>query len=114
MKYLKILAIDVIGNKDGKYKYMISVSEADCTGCGLCVQACPGKAGNKALKLTTPTYEEQDRVDKLFETHQNDQVIDKFTIKGSQLCNPRFEFSGACAGWGETPYIKLLTQTFVT
>ena len=102
--------ITLLGNSE--YKYEIIISEADCTGCGLCVQACPGKAGNKALELTTPTYEEQDRVDKLFETHQNDQVMDKFTIKGSQLCNPRFEFSGACAGCGETPYIKLLTQLY--
>lgn len=102
--------INLLGNNE--YKYEILISEADCTGCGLCVKACPGKAGNKALELTSPSYNEQDRVSKLFEHHQNAQIIDKFTIKGSQLCNPRFEFSGACAGCGETPYIKLLTQLY--
>ena len=95
-----------------EYNYKIVVSEADCTGCGLCISACPGMKGSKALELKEATYENQDEINDLFENHHNDQVIDKFMINGSQLRRPRFCFSGACAGCGETPYIKLLTQLF--
>lgn len=104
--------ISLIGDKDGKYKYIISVSEADCTGCGLCVNICPGKGGAKALELGTPDEKRQRLANTLFNFYQNPKVIDKFTIKGSQLEKPCFEFSGACAGCGETPYIKLLTQLY--
>ena len=102
--------ITLLVNKE--YNYKIVVSEADCTGCGLCVNACPGIKGNKALELSEATYENQDKVNELFENHINDQVVDKFMVNGSQLRKPRFCFSGACAGCGETPYIKLLTQLF--
>ena len=102
--------ITLLVNKE--YNYKIVVSEADCTGCGLCINACPGMRGNKALELKEATYENQDKVNELFENHINDQVIDKFMVNGSQLCKPRFCFSGACSGCGETPYIKLLTQLY--
>ena len=102
--------ITLLVNKE--YNYKIVVSEADCTGCGLCVNACPGMKGNKALELKEATYENQEKVNELFESHINDQVIDKYMVNGSQLRKPRFCFSGACAGCGETPYIKLLTQLF--
>ncbi len=95
-----------------EYHYMIVVSERDCLGCGLCVSVCPGKQGNKALTLGKPTYESDDKVNRLFNNYTNPDVFDKFTIKGSQLIKPKFEFSGACAGCGETAYIKLLTQLF--
>lgn len=104
--------ITLIGDKDGKYKYMISVSEADCTGCGACINICPGKSGNKALAFGSTDLKRQRLANTLFNFYKNPQVADKFTIKGSQLQKPRFEFSGACAGCGETSYIKLLTQLY--
>lgn len=103
--------IALIGGSD-KYKFLISVSEADCTGCGLCVSVCPGKNGEKALKMGNPSLKRQRLANTLFNFYKNPEVFDKFTIKGSQLEKPKFEFSGACSGCGETPYIKLLTQLF--
>ena len=102
--------ITLLVNKE--YNYKIVVSEADCTGCGLCISACPGMKGVKALEFKEATYENQSVVNELFENHINDQVVDKYMVNGSQLRKPRFCFSGACAGCGEAPYIKLLTQLF--
>lgn len=103
--------ISLLGG-DGKYKYLISVSLADCTGCGLCIAACPGKNGEKALAFGEKEAKEQRLANTLFNFYKNPQLYDKFTIKGSQLEKPQFEFSGACSGCGETPYLKLLTQLF--
>ncbi len=94
---------------DPSKNFTIKVSTDDCTGCGLCVNACPGKMGNKALEMSN--YYESD-VSEIFDNHINPKIIDKFTIKGSQFEKPLFEFSGACSGCGETPYVKLLTQLF--
>lgn len=104
--------IALIGEENSKYKYIISVSEADCTGCGACIEVCPGKGGEKALTFGSPSIKKQKLANTLFNFYKNPQNYDKFTIKGSQLNEPKFEFSGACAGCGETPYIKLLTQLF--
>ena len=104
--------ITLIGDTDSKYKYVISVSEEDCTGCGACVEVCPGKGGNKALKMGEKNVRRQVLANTLFNAYKNPEIMDKFTIKGSQLQKPRFEFSGACAGCGETAYLKLLTQLF--
>ncbi len=104
--------IELIGDDDGKYRYIISVSEADCTGCGLCLNVCPGKRGEKALEFGSTNLKRQILANTLFNFHNNPEMLDAFTIKGSQLRKPKFEFSGACAGCGETPYIKLLTQLF--
>ena len=95
-----------------KYHFIISVSERDCTGCGLCINACPGKQGKKALEFGEVEEEKVNEAKKLFESHKNPEVMSKFTIKGSQLEKPKFEFSGACAGCGEAAYIKLLTQLY--
>ena len=95
-----------------EYYYLISVSEADCTGCGLCVKICPGKNGKKALYLGNYDEEKQKEADQYFTGYENPQKFPKFTIKGSQLETPKFAFSGACAGCGETAYIKLLTQLY--
>ncbi len=99
------------------YKFAISVSVLDCQGCGSCVNVCPGKKGEKAL--TMKNMESQLEAQKLFdygvEIGYPDEVVAKFketTVKGSQFKQPLLEFSGACAGCGETPYAKLATQLF--
>ncbi len=99
------------------YKFAISISTLDCTGCGSCVNVCPGKKGEKALSMQL--LEEQLDAQKLFdygvEIGNPDEVVEKFkptTVKGSQFKKPLLEFSGACAGCGETPYAKLATQLF--
>ena len=102
--------IPAIGND--KYHYLISVSEADCTGCGLCIKTCPGKNGKKALDFGEVEPSKIKEAKELFEHHQNPEIMSKFTIKGSQFQKPKFAFSGACAGCGEAAYIKLLTQLF--
>ena len=96
-----------------EYNFVIEVSEADCTSCGLCINACLGKGGEKALSFGKYDEEKQKEAQKLFEKYENPKgLFDKFTIKGSQFEKTKFEFSGSCAGCGETPYIKLLTQLF--
>ncbi|HAB94839.1 MAG TPA: pyruvate:ferredoxin (flavodoxin) oxidoreductase, partial [Lachnospiraceae bacterium] len=102
------------------YKFAIVVSSLDCTGCGSCANVCPGKKGNKALSMMRleegmkqPNEQAAFNVAVTFEPKQD--VIDKFketTVKGSQFKQPLLEFSGACAGCGETPYAKLVTQLF--
>ncbi len=89
-------------------KYSIKISEKDCTGCGLCASVCPGKMGNKALEMV----EKSDRTSIDFTSIKSINPLSKTTIKGVSLQKPLFEFSGACAGCGQTPYIKLLTQIF--
>ncbi|MBE6149061.1 MAG: pyruvate:ferredoxin (flavodoxin) oxidoreductase [Firmicutes bacterium] len=96
----KAIGKPVIGNDD--YNFFVGISNLDCTSCGLCVNICPTHA------LTMEENVEPTNV--LFDIYENPQLFSKYTIKGSQLEKPRFEFSGACAGCGETPYIKLLTQ----
>jgi len=91
--------------------WSILISKEDCTGCGLCTRICPGKGGNKALILTdkeTTTELEKET----FNNHINKSGMPINTVKGSQLNKSLFEFHGACAGCGETAYIKLLTQLF--
>ena len=102
--------------KDKDYKFTVGVSLPDCTGCGLCSEVCPGKAGAKALvmKMKTELKEEREAEYKyLFnEVKDKKDVMPTNTVKGSQFVRPKFEFPGACAGCGETPYLKLLTQLF--
>ena len=101
---------------DGKeYNYTIGISLPDCTGCGLCVSICPGKKNNKALTfdvISKLKETKQEDYDYLFNNVTYKDVLDKYTVKGSQFREPKFQFSGACAGCGETPYLKLLTQLF--
>ena len=102
--------------KDQDLKYTIGISIPDCTGCSLCSEVCPGKKGAKALvmkakeELYADKKEEEYRY--LFEEVTEKNVMPTNTVKGSQFKTPKFEFSGACAGCGETPYLKLLTQLF--
>ncbi len=98
------------------YYYTISVSVDDCTGCGVCVDVCPGKKGNKALEMVP--FEEEEEKQTLFDWldkevgYKTDLVDTKKTLKNSQFARPLFEFHGACPGCGETPYIKLVTQLY--
>jgi len=102
--------IPYLMNKE--YNYQIMVSEVDCTECGLCIEECPGKAGNKALEFGPVDKELQKYANNYFLSHENPESLNKFTIPGASLCKPKFEFSGACAGCGETPYINLITRLF--
>ena len=102
--------------KDQKLKYTIAVDYKNCTGCGLCSKICPGKKGEKALtmKNSNKLDKEKNRKDikYLFNDVKEHAVLPINTLKGSQFVKPKFEFSGACAGCGQTPYLKLLTQLF--
>ena len=93
-------------------KYTMGVSTLDCTSCGSCVASCP-KSG-KALKMVPAHEVSLDQTGWNFLTGVKEKTsrVDKFTLKGSQFKQPLVEFNGACAGCGETPYIKLLTQMF--
>ncbi|NLK28254.1 MAG: pyruvate:ferredoxin (flavodoxin) oxidoreductase [Clostridiales bacterium] len=100
-----------------EYEFAITVSVLDCTGCGSCANVCPGKKGNKALvmKPLDTQREEQKSFDYGISLDEKPEVAEKFketTVKGSQFNQPLLEFSGACAGCGETPYAKLVTQLF--
>ena len=100
----------LLANKE--YTYQVLVSEVDCTECGLCIEECPGKNGKKALEFGPVDLENQRKANEYFNNYENPEVLNKFTIPGASLCKPRFEFSGACAGCGETPYLKMLSQLF--
>ena len=102
--------LPLLANKE--YTYQVLVSEVDCTECGLCINECPGKNGKKALEFGPADLEQQNKVNEYFNNYENPEILNKFTIVGSSLCKPRFEFSGACAGCGETPYINLITRLY--
>ena len=94
------------------YYYIVSASVADCTGCGVCAKVCPGMRGEKALVMDKLDPNEQEVFDYLDKNIKPKNLGNKFTVKNSQFNKPKFAFSGACAGCGETAYIKLLTQLF--
>ena len=107
--------IDMIGMPG--MKFAITVSAYDCTGCGSCANVCPGKKGEKALVMANMEENAgcQTGFDFGREIPVKPEVVAKFkenTVKGSQFKQPLLEFSGACAGCGETPYAKLITQLF--
>jgi pyruvate-ferredoxin/flavodoxin oxidoreductase len=101
-------------------KYTVQVAPEDCTGCGVCVEYCPAKdktdASRKAINMTPqqPLRESESKNFAFFLNLPNPDrtVFEQDSIKNSQLLQPLFEFSGACAGCGETPYIKLMSQLF--
>ncbi len=107
--YIRSRAMKAIGMDN--YYFIIGISVSDCTGCGVCIKTCPGLKNKKALVMDDINYNEQE-VFNYLEKNVTKKDINKFTIKGSQFIKPKFEFSGACAGCGETAYIKLLTQLF--
>lgn len=94
-------------------EYRIQVSPLDCTGCGNCADICPAKVKALTMEPIDTQMKEQDNwtysVDKV---SIKDNLMDKNSVKGSQFAQPYLEFSGACAGCGETPYAKTVTQLF--
>jgi len=109
----KVESIPSIIPKDTNYA--IGISYKDCTGCGVCVNACPGKAGNKALEMKPYDKEQfkQQEFDYLEKNNLNEEKkLPVINVKNISLEEPKFEFSGACAGCGETPYLTNLTRMF--
>ena len=98
------------------YEFKIQVSPLDCMGCGVCANVCPGMKGNKALEMVPlASIAEQEEINYEYSEQLPEADLSKFnknTVKGSQFSKPLFEFSGACAGCGETPYVKVITQLF--
>jgi len=96
------------------YKYKIQVSVLDCTGCGVCVEVCPSKEKSLVMKTIGTQFDEIDKWNYMHDKvgYKDDVVAKDKTVKNSQFAQPLFEFSGACAGCGETPYIKTITQLF--
>ncbi|MGA2480856.1 MAG: pyruvate:ferredoxin (flavodoxin) oxidoreductase, partial [Spirochaetia bacterium] len=116
-------SVDAKGKEFEGKKFTIQVSSLDCTGCGVCVSACPAfkkvngeKTDRKAINMS-PQLPLKDQEAENFEfflslPDVDPKLIKRNTIKGSQLIAPMFEFSGACAGCGETPYVKLMSQLY--
>ncbi|MBQ5728662.1 MAG: pyruvate:ferredoxin (flavodoxin) oxidoreductase, partial [Mailhella sp.] len=108
------VTIDAAGKEAKGLKFRIQVYAEDCLGCGSCANICPAKEG--ALNMKPLETQKADQVANLAFATANisikDDVFARDTLKGSQFCQPLLEFSGACAGCGETPYVKLITQLF--
>jgi len=95
--------------------YSLGISYKDCTGCGVCVNTCPGKAGKKALEMKP--YNKEEHNQKVFDYLEKNNLNEEkklpvVNVKNISLNEPKFEFSGACAGCGETPYLTNLTRMF--
>ncbi len=95
-----------------KYMYRMQVDPLDCQGCGVCVTACPAKEKALAMKPLDTQMGEQDNWDFSLALSYKENPMDKYSVKGSQFEQPLLEFSGACAGCGETAYAKLMTQLY--
>ncbi|HVP18837.1 MAG TPA: pyruvate:ferredoxin (flavodoxin) oxidoreductase, partial [Spirochaetia bacterium] len=116
-------SVDARGKEFAGLKYTVQVSSLDCTGCGVCVTACPAyrkvdgqKTDRKAVNMA-PQLPIRDQEARNFEfflslPDVDPKYIKRNSVKGSQLIAPLFEFSGACAGCGETPYVKLMSQLY--
>ncbi len=109
-------SVDAVGKELKGLKFTVQVAPEDCTGCGSCVHVCPGKKKVKALKMSLfePLREQEVENYKFFlDLPETDpSKYKRHSLKGSQFVRPLFEYSGACLGCGETPYIKLVTQMF--
>jgi pyruvate-ferredoxin/flavodoxin oxidoreductase len=107
--------LDAKGKDVAGLKYKIQISPMDCTGCGVCAETCPSKEKALVMKPLGTQEKEQAAFDYMMEnvSYKTDSILDaKASLKNSQFAQPLFEFSGACGGCGETPYIKLITQLY--
>ncbi|MCJ7617672.1 MAG: pyruvate:ferredoxin (flavodoxin) oxidoreductase, partial [Desulfobacterales bacterium] len=105
--------IKTVGKELKGYNFRMQVNTLDCMGCGNCADICPAKKKALVMKPIEPQTEAQVPNHKFaLEVPVRDNLIKRDSIKGSQFCQPLLEFSGACAGCGETPYAKLITQLF--
>ncbi|TEB12516.1 pyruvate:ferredoxin (flavodoxin) oxidoreductase [Pelotomaculum propionicicum] len=105
--------LKAVGKQLEGYTYRMQVSPLDCMGCGVCVDVCPAKTKALVMKdFESQAAAQTDNWEYAMTIPIRDNLWDKYTVKGSQFCQPLLEFSGACAGCGETPYVKLLTQLF--
>lgn len=113
---MQVPGLKAIGKQFAGMSFRIQVNVLDCLGCSNCVDICPGNKQGKALvmKPIETQYAEQENWDKLVkEVKSKAHLVDvKSNVKNSQFATPLFEFSGACAGCGETPYVKLISQLF--
>jgi pyruvate-ferredoxin/flavodoxin oxidoreductase len=108
-----ISLLDARGKGLEGLSFKIQLSPLDCTGCGNCAQVCPAKEKALVMKPLESQMPESENWNYMVSSvTYKDTVMAKNTVKGSQFCQPLFEFSGACAGCGETPYIKLITQLY--
>ena len=106
-----LVSVEAKGSGAKQYRYTLQISYTDCTGCGSCVASCPAK--QKAIEMVPNTRECNDASwNYTLSLEDKAPVFDRYSVKGSQFCRPLLEFSAACAGCGETPYAKLLTQLF--
>ncbi len=103
-----------VGKEATDYKFRIQVSALDCVGCGNCADICPAPKGKALLMKPIETQIEKQAplFDYLNKLPERTGGFDKYSLKGSQFKKPLLEFSGACAGCGETPYVKLITQLY--
>ena len=112
----ELTTLSAMGKEAVGLQYKIQVSPLDCYGCGVCAQVCPGKKGEKALVMTPMEQhvaEDSKNWNYLIGLPRKENPFDKFSnVKNTQFEQPLLEFSGACAGCGETPYAKLVTQLF--
>lgn len=106
--------IKALGKEFAGLKFRMQVSPLDCTGCGNCVDVCPAKTKALEMKPMKEDNADKERWDVMIEKISNKASLTDITknIKNSQFAQPLFEFSGACAGCGETPYVKLISQLF--
>ncbi len=106
-------ARDMKGKGCEIYAFTVTVSPMDCTGCGCCVAACPAKGRALVMQPLASQMEQQEVFDySVKHVTRKKTPYARDTVKGSQFVQPLFEFSGACAGCGETPYVKLVTQLY--
>ena len=104
--------IPAIGKELKGHHYRMQVSALDCLGCGNCADICPAKEKALVMKPYAEELQEADDWSYAMSIPRKDKLVDTHTVKGSQFAKPYIEFSGACSGCGETPYIKLITQLF--
>ncbi|MCY6960714.1 pyruvate:ferredoxin (flavodoxin) oxidoreductase [Clostridium brassicae] len=105
-------AVEAKGIKGEKTYFTMSISALDCTGCGNCAQICPAPAKALVMQPAHTQLKEQANWEYSLTLSKKENPMNKYTVKGSQFEQPLFEFSGACAGCGETPYAKVITQLY--